>query len=100
VDSVPLGRKRTFNETAKGASFLASDESSYVTGIEPVIDGGVTQILMSLPVGVSMRSPWTQDGLIAADRKPAAFSMPWQPSATCPSGTSHPATAAETFRGE
>ncbi len=44
VDSVPLGRKRTFNETAKGASFLASDESSYVTGIELVIDGGMTQI--------------------------------------------------------
>jgi len=44
VDSVPLGRKRTLDETAKGVSFLASDESSYATGIELVIDGGMTQI--------------------------------------------------------
>src|SRR6266481_3004087 len=35
-----------------------------------------------------------RSGLIAADRKLGAFSMPWQPSATCPSGTSCPATAA------
>jgi hypothetical protein len=38
--------------------------------------------------------------LTAVDRKLEAFSMPWQPSATCPSGTSRPATAAETSREE
>jgi len=41
-----------------------------------------------------------QNGLIVADRKLGAFSMPWQPNATCPSGTSCPAKAAETFREE
>ena len=44
VDSVPLGRKRTLDETAKGVSLLASDESSCAAGIELVIDGGMTQI--------------------------------------------------------
>jgi len=32
------------DEVAKVASFLASDESSYVTGIELFVDGGMTQI--------------------------------------------------------
>ena len=41
-----------------------------------------------------------QNGLIAADRRLGAFSVPWQPSATFPSGTSCPAMAAETFREE
>jgi NAD(P)-dependent dehydrogenase (short-subunit alcohol dehydrogenase family) len=32
------------DEVAKVVSFLASDESRYITGIELFIDGGVTQI--------------------------------------------------------
>ena len=39
---VPLGRIGTVMDVAYGALFLASDESSFVTGSELVIDGGMT----------------------------------------------------------
>jgi NAD(P)-dependent dehydrogenase (short-subunit alcohol dehydrogenase family) len=44
VGNIPLGRTGTLDEVAKVVSFLASDESSYVTGIELFVDGGMTQI--------------------------------------------------------
>lgn len=39
---VPLGRLGKPEDVARGVLYLASDESSYVTGTELVIDGGVT----------------------------------------------------------
>ena len=42
VSSVPMGRPAASEEIAYGILFLASDESSYVTGSELVMDGGVT----------------------------------------------------------
>jgi len=44
TDKIPLGRTGTLDEVAKVVSFLASEESSYVTGIELFVDGGMTQI--------------------------------------------------------
>jgi len=40
-EMVPLGRIGTAWDAAYGALYLASDESSYVTGITLIIDGGV-----------------------------------------------------------
>lgn len=41
---VPLGRMGTPDEIAKAAVFLASDDSSFVAGIELFVDGGMAQI--------------------------------------------------------
>lgn len=44
IAAVPLGRLGDPDEIAKAAVFLASDDSSYVTGIELFVDGGMAQI--------------------------------------------------------
>jgi NAD(P)-dependent dehydrogenase (short-subunit alcohol dehydrogenase family) len=44
VSTVPMGRMGTSDEIAKAALFLASDDSSFVTGIELFVDGGRAQV--------------------------------------------------------
>ena len=40
---IPMGRLAEASEIAKAALFLASDESSYVTGSTFLVDGGITR---------------------------------------------------------
>ena len=44
VSMTPLGRLGRPEEMASAALFLASDESSFSTGIDLVADGGITQL--------------------------------------------------------
>jgi NAD(P)-dependent dehydrogenase (short-subunit alcohol dehydrogenase family) len=44
VSGVPMGRMGTSDEIAKAVSFLASDDASYIAGIELFVDGGYAQV--------------------------------------------------------
>ncbi len=44
VSTIPMGRIGEPDEIAKAALFLASDDSSFVTGIELFVDGGRAQV--------------------------------------------------------
>jgi NAD(P)-dependent dehydrogenase (short-subunit alcohol dehydrogenase family) len=44
IDAVPLQRSGTEEEAAYAALFLASSESSYVTGTELIMDGGLSAL--------------------------------------------------------
>jgi NAD(P)-dependent dehydrogenase (short-subunit alcohol dehydrogenase family) len=40
IDAVPMGREGRREEVGYAVLFLASDEASYITGTELVVDGG------------------------------------------------------------
>ena len=42
MDHVPMGRRGQTGEVGNAVLFLASDEASYITGAELVVDGGLT----------------------------------------------------------
>lgn len=44
AQTIPLGRVGTPDEIAKAVVFLASDDSSFVNGIELFVDGGMAQV--------------------------------------------------------
>ncbi len=44
AELAPLGRVGEVDEVAKAVSFLASDDASYITGIELFVDGGMAQV--------------------------------------------------------
>jgi NAD(P)-dependent dehydrogenase (short-subunit alcohol dehydrogenase family) len=48
---VPMGRLGSVDDVAAAFSFLASDEAAYITGINLVVDGGLTAHAYTVPEG-------------------------------------------------
>jgi NAD(P)-dependent dehydrogenase (short-subunit alcohol dehydrogenase family) len=44
ADGIPMGRTGEVDEVAYANLFLASDEASYITGVELMVDGGFTAV--------------------------------------------------------
>jgi NAD(P)-dependent dehydrogenase (short-subunit alcohol dehydrogenase family) len=42
LEWIPLNRLGNADDIAKVALFLASDDASYITGVDIVVDGGIT----------------------------------------------------------
>jgi len=53
---LPMGRFGEAVEIAKAALFLASDESSYMTGTDLKVDGGLTSAYVT-PLGEQVLDP-------------------------------------------
>jgi NAD(P)-dependent dehydrogenase (short-subunit alcohol dehydrogenase family) len=53
---LPMGRFGEAVEVAKAALFLASDESSYMTGTDFKVDGGLTSAYVT-PIGEPALAP-------------------------------------------
>ena len=46
---VPMGRLGSVDDMAAAFSFLASDDAAYITGVNLVVDGGLTAHAYSVP---------------------------------------------------
>jgi NAD(P)-dependent dehydrogenase (short-subunit alcohol dehydrogenase family) len=51
IPEIPLGRPGTPEEVAAAVAWLLSDEAAYVTGTTLVVDGGLTQQVVTRPAG-------------------------------------------------
>lgn len=57
-EAYPLGRVGTPDDVANAALFLVSDEASFITGVDLVVDGGLTSLAASALLSTRIRTWW------------------------------------------
>ena len=81
---IPMGRFGEAEEMVKGALFLASDDSSFMTGQSLLIDGGITAAYVTPGVTAHRRTSAVGSRRPPAPRGSAhAWNAPRSPSRTC-----------------
>lgn len=58
LEAYPLGRLGTVKDVANAAVFLASEASDFVTGIDLVVDGGLTSLSPAAVIAPNLRAKW------------------------------------------
>lgn len=58
VEAYPIGRLGRVEDVAYAALYLACEESSFVTGIDMPVDGGLTSLAPTALVSPSLRAKW------------------------------------------
>jgi NAD(P)-dependent dehydrogenase (short-subunit alcohol dehydrogenase family) len=69
AQSYPLGRIGEPSDVANAALFLASDESSFITGVDLPLDGGLTSLAASALLSNHIRTSWGLPALHIAENK-------------------------------
>ena len=70
MERIPLGRPATPEDIAASATFLASEDAAYVSGVNLFVDGGWSRPVTPTCVRCSPRSSPTLEAL--AERRPSA----------------------------
>jgi NAD(P)-dependent dehydrogenase (short-subunit alcohol dehydrogenase family) len=66
-EAYPIGRIGTPQDVANAALYLASDEASFITGVDLPVDGGLTSLAPSALISPKIRGWWGRKPIQLSD---------------------------------